>query len=150
MKLLSQFIPSDLSGHVSDFGCGYGYLSKFISDRCPNVRNLSAIDADAYALEICAANVPRARIIHTDLTQHQNLAQFDVIIMNPPFHDGKKNEPDLGLGFIQTASAHLKEGGNLYMVANAHLPYEKTLHNLFSKTEKLAEQKGFKIFKAKK
>ncbi len=149
-ELLTHYIPDDLKGDVADFGCGYGYLSRFILEICPNIKSLTAIDADAHALEMCRKNVPQAKCVHIDLTSENQLQTFDVIIMNPPFHDRKKAESDLGLFFIETAHAHLKPKGALYMVANAHLPYEKTLQGMFASVEKLNESKGFKTFKAMK
>lgn len=145
-KLLAAHLPENLSGDVADFGCGYGYLTRALLTK--NAASVTAIDADSRALSMCAQNVPQAKMLHADLTAPQDLGQFDAVVMNPPFHSGRESDVDIGLAFIQTAYAHLKKGGALYMVANAHLPYEKALATLFKKTEKIIEAEGFKIFKA--
>ncbi len=147
-KLLIQNLPDNLAGDIADFGCGYGYLSRAIINQ--NLKSVTAIDADVRALEMCKKNIPQAKTIHADLTAPPDLGMFDTIIMNPPFHTGKERDSDIGLAFIKTAVAHLKPGGDLYMVANAHLPYEKELGSLFKTVQKLEEAEGFKVFKAQK
>ena len=54
-------------------------------------------------------------------------ARYDFIVSNPPFHQGRADEPDLGRAFIAAAAAALKPGGRLWLVANRHLPYEAVL-----------------------
>ena len=49
------------------------------------------------------------------------------MIMNPPFHQGRAAEPDLGAAFIAAAARILKPHGRLMMVANRQLPYEAAL-----------------------
>jgi 16S rRNA (guanine1207-N2)-methyltransferase len=74
----------------------------------------------------------------------------DCIVMNPPFHDGRVGDPKIGQSFIENAAQNLKRKGVLYMVANRHLPYERTLSKYFEDVEMLAEQDGFKVIKAQK
>ena len=68
--------------------------------------------------------------------------------MNPPFHQGKADSIALGQNFIVRAKEMLLPGGELLMVANAHLPYENHLRQLFKTVEKRYEGQGFKIFQA--
>ena len=58
-------------------------------------------------------------------------AVMDAVVMNPPFHEGRKADPELGQAFIEAAAGMLGAKGKLYMVANRHLPYEETLERLF-------------------
>jgi 16S rRNA (guanine1207-N2)-methyltransferase len=67
--------------------------------------------------------------------------QYDAVVMNPPFHSGKKEDIALGESFIRAAWNSLKRGGRLFFVANRHLPYEKIIPDLGS----LYEGGGFKI-----
>jgi len=71
---------------------------------------------------------------------------FDTILLNPPFHAGTQAVPALGQAIITTAAQSLKSGGRLYLVANRHLPYEKTLEALFERVEVLGDEDGFKAF----
>jgi 16S rRNA (guanine1207-N2)-methyltransferase len=151
-QLLSQFLPKELSGIGADFGCGYGFLSNYVLENCSKIKKLYAVDADCNAL-VCAQenlnNYDNVDYKWTDLTQSVNLKQsLNFVIMNPPFHAGKKIDSDIGQKFIENSADCLKKNGTLYMVANAHLPYEKLLEKLFSSVEKLSEEQGFKIYKA--
>ncbi len=139
-----------LKGIVADFGCGYGYLSHFSLAKFEEIEQLYAIDIDPKAVAATRKNIvnSRAKIIEGDCTKIiPDLPQCDVIIMNPPFHNGSSEDKKLGQDFIKTASHHLKKSGVLFMVANAHLPYEKILKSEFPILEKLFEGHGFKIFK---
>lgn len=150
--LLADHIPADLSGEVADFGCGYGYLSRHVLERCAGIKELYALDADARALEAARENL--SGYVHVyyrwaDLKDAGDIpAQLDAVIMNPPFHEGKDTDDGIGAAFIRNAAASLKPRGRLYMVANAHLPYEPVLKEAFSSVERLAQDNGFKVFKA--
>jgi len=150
--LLAAHLPEGLSGQGADFGCGYGYLTRALAARCSGIRSMTCIDADARALACCAVNMQGVdfdcKTRWEDLTKALSPApDFDFIVMNPPFHEGKTTDSDIGLAFIKTAHAALKAGGQLWMVANAHLPYEGALGELFSTSKKCAEQEGFKVYK---
>lgn len=155
--LLTEFLPDDLKGTGADFGCGYGFLSKYILKNSTDITKLDLIDADYRCLVAAEKNMQGyqggAALDYRwlDITQEKIAPNdYDFIIMNPPFHEGKKAESAIGIKFIETASRSLKNKGALYIVANRHLPYEDSLKHNFSSVEKLAEEEGFKIFKAVK
>lgn len=154
--LLAAHLPADLKGIVADFGAGTGYLSGEILKRCAGVSALWLAEADARALDCAKENLENVRGMRTleylwaDLTKPAALPPLDAIVMNPPFHLGKKTENALGLSFLQTAAHHLKKGGRLYVVANAHLPYEQTLRDRFAQLRLLAQDGGFKVYEAVK
>lgn len=149
-SLLAVHLPRDLSGRGADFGCGYGYLSTHVLSTCTGVSSMLCIDADARAVEACRRNIPaRAEYLWHDLTQvPPGCSDLDFIIMNPPFHEGSATQNQLGVSFIRTAAACLKKNAHLYMVANTHLPYESVLSESFRHVYPLAQQQGFKIFRA--
>ncbi len=155
--LLVDSLPKDLGGNGADFGCGYGYLSDALLKNGVDVKKLYAIDADAGALECAKGNLQcyedtvDIEYCWEDLNHRpKGLSPLDWVVMNPPFHEGKGACSSIGQAFIEVAVASMRKGGTLYMVANAHLPYEKTLRPLFSKVEKVVEQQGFKVFHAVK
>ena len=156
--LLNSYIPDDISGVGADFGCGYGYLSvKSLQKPAQTIKKLYVMDADWRALHVCRKNIEDiAPVCHVtplwcDLRYRvERLPVLDWIIMNPPFHDGKKTDHDIGIDFIKNAYASLKVGGHLYMVANAHLPYEDVLKKTFRSVIKETEENGFKVFVAVK
>ncbi len=150
-RFLLRHLPVGIGGEVADFGCGIGYLSAHVLHKNIGPSALHMIDADARALNLARMNVPKAVHYWADLARPVNgLPALDAIIMNPPFHTGKLTEAALGQAFIRTAAHHLKKGGRLFMVANAHLPYEKTLEGFFARVQKNAEDGGFKVLTAVK
>lgn len=155
-KLLIEQLTEPLKGDVADFGCGYGYLSVSALNKENKIKSLYGYDADARALKCYEQNLEEKRF-HTFKTVWCDLGKpykaeklYDIILMNPPFHEGRKDTPELGISFLKNAANALRRKGVLWMVANKHLPYEKTLEKEFFKFEKIAEKKGFKIFRAEK
>ncbi len=152
--ILVQFLPDGLKGRIADFGCGYGFLSDHLLVHNPDISALYCIDADARAVEICQKNMARysdhqaeIHYMWEDLMQKpEGLKGLDYIVMNPPFHEGKRANFEIGQSFIKTAAAALRLRGKLFMVANRKLPYESVLKESFSKVEMLHEAQGFKVF----
>lgn len=145
-EMLLNCLP-ELKGIGADFGCGYGYMSRQVMKNNPGIEALFVIDDDYRALDACAENVEGGQPVWHDLRAPSGeIPALDWIIMNPPFHSGKTTEPDLGKYFIRTAAASLKPGGVLYMVANAHLPYESIMKQYFAHPRKLLEQDGYKVY----
>lgn len=152
--ILTRHLPENLSGEGADFGCGYGYLSRHILE-ISTPASLLCLDADFRALKAAQENLKNSttpvRYLWEDLGKPSGAASaLDWIVMNPPFHEGKNTDTDIGLAFIKNAAAALKPGGALYMVANIQLPYEAALSQYFTTAQKLYEGEGFKIFKAVK
>ena len=148
--LLARHLPDDLSGHVADFGCGWGYLGREVLARSPGVSRIDLIDAEHRALEAARANLadPRASFHWLDLANEPAPATYDAIVCNPPFHAGRAAEPALGQGIIGAAARALRPGGRFYMVANRGLPYEPLLKANFASFETLADNNKFRISRA--
>jgi 16S rRNA (guanine1207-N2)-methyltransferase len=155
-RLLAANFPPALSGKVADFGCGTGYLSYRALENFPKVLSLALVEADARALGCAQTNLENVRgekeisAFWHDATKKlpDPSMQFDHILMNPPFHMGKKTDISIGTSFLSTASAHLKKNGALSLVANVHLPYEPVLETLFRNVKQVTVEGGFKILRA--
>ncbi|SKB07259.1 16S rRNA m(2)G 1207 methyltransferase [Prosthecobacter debontii] len=149
--LLTEHLPHTIGGNVADLGASWGYLSDHLLRKCPNIRTLDMYEADARALECARRNtglipVPvRPRILWKDVTQGVGTASYDHVVMNPPFHDGRDADPTLGLKFITVAAQALRTTGDLWLVANKHLPYENLLREAFEHISLIAETRSFKV-----
>ncbi len=148
-RALAAELPSSLKGHFADLGAGWGWLSREILKR-EGVKTLHLVEADLTALTCAKANVhdPRAVFHWHDATSWNAPGALDGIIMNPPFHTGRKGDPSLGQAFINSAARLLAAHGQLWMVANRHLPYEATLETLFRNVTEIAGDSKFKILHA--
>lgn len=148
--LLAEALPAGLKGVAADLGAGWGFLSARLLAKAPGLTALHLVESDARALECARLNVtdPRALFHWADATQPLPRLQLDAVVMNPPFHTGREARPQLGAAFIRTAAAMLKPSGQLWMVANRHLPYEPVLNEVFRTVTELPGAPGFKLLHA--
>lgn len=155
--LLAAHLPTDLAGHVADLGAGYGYLAAEMLARCPGVNAVDLYEAEARALEPARRNLEFAsqksgRKVQFDVIWHDVARglprRYDAIVSNPPFHQGRADQPALGVAFIEAAARALQPQGRFLMVANRHLPYEASLAAHFARVQTLTAQRGFKVFEA--
>lgn len=157
-QLLLAHLPDTLAGICADVGAGYGLLSHHVLNHCQAVTHMDLFEADHRALVCAEKNLSslrdRAAFHWCDVTQGlpQILpqAQYDHVVMNPPFHVHDKMVPALGQTFIRQALSTLKPGGTLWLVANRTLPYETTLQGEKVKMEKLSETADYKMLRIKK
>lgn len=147
--LLAQTLPETLPARLADFGAGWGYLAAACLAR-KGCTELHLVEAEHAALEMARANISdaRARFHWADACTFAPGGPLDGVIMNPPFHTGRKAEPKLGMSFIEAAARNLSSRGKLWMVANRHLPYEATLSECFGNHEVLAETSTFRVWLA--
>lgn len=154
--LLAECLPERISGDVADFGAGWGYLSAEVLSRADDLRALDLYEADHAALEAARSNL-EDRLGETvlgfhwlDLLSEPVARRYDLVVMNPPFHQGRAADPAIGQGMIAAAAKALKPGGRLLMVANSGLPYEKTIAALFRRQEEARRESGFKVIAAER
>lgn len=149
--LLSDCLPQKLGATVADLGAGWGYLSTQILTR-PGVKELHLVEADHVALDCARRNVPRDRAhFHwADARSWKAPGPVNTVVMNPPFHSGRSAEPELGQAFIAAAANMLVASGQLWMVANRHLPYETVLGQRFGSVQEVAGDNRFKVLHAQR
>ncbi|KJV33859.1 16S rRNA methyltransferase [Luteibacter yeojuensis] len=157
-KLLIGVLPDDLHGHVADLGAGFGYLACEALARNPGITGVDLFEAEGRAIEPARLNLAAAvartgRDIATRVEWHDVTlgvdGRYDAIVSNPPFHQGRADDPTLGRAFITTAARALVPRGRFWMVANRHLAYEATLAACFGQVRTVVERDGFKVIEAK-
>ncbi|HVI56391.1 MAG TPA: methyltransferase [Luteibacter sp.] len=156
--LLASVLPVDLAGRVADLGAGFGYLACRVIAGNPQVTAVDLYEAEGRAIEPARQNVAAAvaaagRSLATQVHWH-DVTQgidggYDAIVSNPPFHQGRADQPELGRAFIAVAARALSPRGRFWMVANRHLAYEATLDACFTHVRTVAERDGFKVIEAK-
>lgn len=134
-----------------DLGCGYGYLTLATSALPVQKRVLT--DNNAAALIAAKANCLRhhlpAEVIAADAGIQLD-GNFDLILCNPPFHQGFGTDGDLTDKFLQQAHRLLSSGGNAFFVVNQFIPVERKAAPYFRQIEKLTQQRGFQVFRLAK
>lgn len=155
-RLLCEALSADIAGRVADFCAGWGYLAVGIAERCPKATSIDLYEADHASLQAARRNMAAlapaavARFFWHDLAGEPVAGRYDAVVMNPPFHTGRAAEPGIGQALICVAARSIKPGGQLLMVANRQLPYEATLSESFRSVDKLREEAGFKVFRARR
>jgi 16S rRNA (guanine1207-N2)-methyltransferase len=153
---LIETLPRDLKGRIADFCAGWGYLSVETAAQCPAVKSIDLFEADFASLEAARRNMAKlapqlaADFQWLDLMSEKTTGNYDTIIMNPPFHQGRAADPAIGNAIIRNAHNALHKGGKLYLVANRALPYESTLDAMFFKSGEMARNAYYKVLWATK
>ena len=132
-RLLAEALPADLSGKVADFCAGWGYLSAELLRPLPARRGGSTSTRPIIeSLEAATPQPCRRDAVETAVLLARPVGEpverrYDAIVMNPPFHQGRAAEPEIGGKLIAVAAKALKNrAGALYLVANKGLPYERS------------------------
>lgn len=149
--LLADSLPADLKGAAADFGAGWGFLSVRLARSRPGIASIDLFEASFSACEAARANMAAlapataANAFWRDLLAEPVERRYDVVVMNPPFHQGRAAEPSIGEGMIRAASKALKPGGRLFLVANRGLPYEAALQAAFARHGEICRDQRFKV-----
>ncbi len=152
-RLLAQYLPDDLTGDIADFCAGWGYLSAQVAERSSCIDSLHLYEADYASIEAAKSNVQASEGLQTEFFWHDLVNEpvnhrYNAIVMNPPFHTGRKAEPELGIRLIEVAYDALENKGQLLLVANLQLPYENALKSKFRNVETVVEDVRYKVLKA--
>lgn len=147
-QVMLQHLPTGVRGVICDLGCGNGILTAHLSRANPDA-TMIATDDSQLAANAAKANMERNGI-HADV-RHGNILSavdepLDLIVCNPPFHDGHKQLTNIAEDMFRQAQQQLNKGGRLMVVANRHLPYSKTLNRLFKRVELISNDRRFNVY----
>lgn len=148
-SLLADSLPERLGARVADLGAGWGYLAARALER-GDIDEMHLVEGEHAALECARLNVtdPRARFHWQDATRWRPGDPVDTVITNPPFHAGRRPDPALGLAFVTAAARILAPRGQLFLVANRHLPYEAQMQRQFGDVSEIGGDGRFKLLHA--
>ena len=140
-------------GKVLDFGCGAGVISAFIHS-LPGERSFTLVDSDALALQSSEKTLTQTGCQDFKVLASDGLSevegQFDLIISNPPFHQGVKTHYAVTEQFLREAAKYFRSGGEMIIVANSFLKYPSILKATFGYFETQCVKNGFSIYKVMK
>jgi 16S rRNA (guanine1207-N2)-methyltransferase len=150
-QLLLEQLPA-LQGRVLDLGCGTGILGVVAQKRYPTIQ-LTLCDVQAAALAATQATLAEnhlsGKIVASEGFSDLQ-GSFNVIITNPPFHEGRQLSTQATAAWIREARDYLAPAGRLFLVANAFLPYATLLDQTFGSHQLMAHQSRFKLYQVTK
>ncbi len=135
---------------VVDLGCGTGLLAAWAARRWPEARVVAADRSDA-AVRSTALTArengvaDRVRTVRDDAGATLADASADVVLLNPPFHDGAAVRTDAAHRMFVTAGRVLRPGGELWCVWNSHLRYRPALERAVGPTAQVARDPRFTV-----
>jgi 23S rRNA (guanine1835-N2)-methyltransferase len=155
--LLDQFAQLPTAEHIVDLGCGSGVLGLVAMSQFPAAR-LHFLDESDLAVVNARHNVRRLfpqRLSETSFLRADGLRGYDapapgLILCNPPFHQQHVMDDYIGRRLLKQSARVLAAGGQLWLVANRHLPYASTLRGSFSEVQKQASNSKYIVWSAQK
>lgn len=145
--LLETIELDELHGKVLDFGCGYGPIGIYLSQK--KELEVHMIDINRRSLELARKNV---NLNHVNVTIYESdiysnvKDKFDYIISNPPIRVGKKILYEI----LFDAKKHLNPNGELWIVVNKNQGAKSLVKDLEKeyKVEIKNKVSGFYIIRA--
>ncbi len=131
---------------VLDLGCGYGYILLATQDL--PFRSRTATDNNAAAVLAATANFARQELavsVTLDDCGARLKQSFDLILCNPPFHQGFASSRELTEKFLQQIHRLLTKDGQALLVVNQFIPLEKIATDYFGSVETLCSTESFKV-----
>lgn len=150
--LLVDALPGALQGchhpphSLLDLGCGYGYLT--LATRHLPVARRVATDNAAAALLAMQANADRYQLDVAVIASDAGDAiteRFDLVLSNPPFHQGFSTDHHLVSRFLQQAKRLLAPDGIALFVASRSVPLATLAAPFFTRHTLLAENRMFRV-----
>ena len=139
---------------AADLGCGNGLMTAYLAAALPEASVLgSDVDADAVGstCETLAANTlarENVQVSWDDALSRLDAESLDLVLLNPPFHDGTTVDATLVQGLLDSAARVLRPGGQLWFVHNSHLRYRTEVERRVGDVEQRARDRRFTVLRA--
>lgn len=152
--LLIEQLPAVLSSLKSepevviDLGCGYGFLTVMASQWLTG--HFLSTDNNVTAVAACEKNLLHYKIngeVILDDCAASITTEADMVLCNPPFHQGFDVDGGLTDKFISNTKRLLKPPGIALFVVNSFIPLERKAKTLFNTVETIVDNGRFKIVK---
>lgn len=155
---VSTASPAAVADSILDLGCGNGWLLT-AAMRATGASRGTGVDVSKAAVASARATA-EANGIDVDLVLGDAadgadadvaaLGEFDLVVLNPPFHQGTTIETETAAALMVTAAAHLAPGGQVITVFNTHLRYRDRLEAIIGPSEQLARNKKFTVISSRR
>ena len=132
---------------VLDIGCGCGIIGAAAAKTAAQV---DLVDSNIIAVEAARRTLALNEIANAEVYPSDGIAAvrdktFDVVVTNPPFHQGRATDYYVAHQFIRDAARVLKARGRLYVVANRFIRYERQMEQCLQTVRVAYEDRRFRV-----
>lgn len=153
-RLFIGHIPTDsVLRDLIDLGCGNGVLGTVAARANPGA-TVHFLDESVMALASARATYQGsglanlARFTLGDALSGVAAGSADLILCNPPFHQGQVVGDEVAWRMFSQSRRVLRAGGELHIVSNRHLNYHVKLKRLFGNVQPVASDRKFVLLKS--
>lgn len=148
LGVLDQAAPE--ARDAVDLGCGTGVLATVLARSRPGLRVVASDQsaaAVASTLATAGANGVGDRVtgLQDDALSTLPDASADLVVCNPPFHEGTTLETDAAHRMFAAAARVLRPGGELWTVYNSHLRHKAALGRVVGPTTMVLQNPKFTV-----
>ena len=150
-KLLLDHVEIKPDSMTLDIGCGYGAIGVPLTHRSP-AGTMHMIDKDFVAVEYAKKNAALNRVKNCETYLSNGFSavpagmKYDLIVSNLPAKVGR----EFFWLLLHDAKAHLKSGGEIYVVTISGLRefIKRNFNEIFGNYEKVKQGKNYTVAKA--
>jgi len=156
-RFFLEHLPQGKFETILDLGCANGIVGIAAKIRHPQALILFSDDS-RMALLSAEKNFRTyfpnsdgdATFIWTNCFENQPSESVDLILCNPPFHQGTTVGDFIAHQMFKDSYKALKKGGLIRVIGNGHLHYPKTLERIFGSSRIVARSPKFTVVEAQK
>jgi len=147
-ELLTRALPEiNPLWRVLDFACGAGRIARAVREASTEVK-IVALDNDPLAIAATEENVSGCETIVSDgFAELSTAHRYNLILSNPPLHDGRMEDRTVLEALIKEAPRRLTSRGALVVVVQRTIGAGKLFDGAFRHVEKLAETTRFQVWR---
>lgn len=153
-RFLLSSIPKGDYKVILDLGCANGIIGIAAKKVNPSAKIVFS-DESYMAIQSAMTNYSnyfqdQAKFHWTHCYEGQESNQVDLVICNPPFHQGNTVGDFIAYQMFTDAHRALVSGGKIRVIGNSHLQYQVPLKKIFGNSQIVATNNKFVIVDASK
>lgn len=146
--LLGHLPAVAAKARVLDYAAGTGVIAAALLDAVPSA-DVDMVEADAVALEAARENAPQATAILGDQLAVVGDKRYDLIISNPPIHEGVQESHRVLEQLIRDARVHIRFNGELVLVVQRRVAVARLIEAELGACETVADDGRFTVLRGR-
>lgn len=148
-RFFIENLPKDQQGPILDLGCANGIVGIMAKKLNPTAQ-IIFVDDSYMAIKSARINYQKffddeAQFIWMNCYEQEDLPKVQVVLCNPPFHQGNTIGDFIAWQMFHDAKRALTPEGLIRVIGNRHLGYHVKLKKIFKNSNVLNQNKKFVI-----